>query len=65
MTSARAKFKLEALANLFGSKGTDAVQTEGEDKTVFVSQAHVVGGLLRRNRTAVPGIADGCGRADE
>jgi len=55
----------EALPNLLCSKGADAVQTESEDKTVFVSQTHIEGRLLRRNRATLPGIADSRGRTNE
>ena len=44
----------EALADLLGAEGTDAVQAEAEDEVVLFTQADVEGAVLRRDGAAVP-----------
>src|SRR5947209_8078782 len=55
----------EALADLLGAEGADAVEAEAEDDAVLVAQADVEGEVLRGDGAAVPGAAQGDDRADE
>src|SRR5688572_27283322 len=45
-----------ALTNLLGPEASDPVQTKAENQTVFLSQSHVKGRKLRRDRTTVPAM---------
>src|SRR5437660_12600815 len=55
----------EALADLLGAEGADAVEAEAEDDAVLVAQADVEGEVLRGDGAAVPGAADRDDRGDE
>jgi hypothetical protein len=44
------------LADLFGSKGANAVQAKAENQAILLPQAYIEGGELGRNRTAIPTI---------
>src|SRR5947209_3986421 len=55
----------EALADLLGAEGADAVEAEAEDEAVLVAQADVEGEVLRGDGAAVPGAAHGDDRADQ
>src|SRR5947209_14416438 len=55
----------EALADLLGAEGADAVEAEAEDDAVLVAQADVEAEVLRGDSAAVPGAAHRDDRADE
>ena len=50
---------LHPLANLLGPECADPVQAKREDDSIFISQTHVEGEILRGDHAALPGIADG------
>src|SRR5688572_16662559 len=49
----------EALADLFGAEGADAVEAEAEDHRFFLADAQVKGRPLHRDCAAVPGVTNG------
>src|ERR1044072_2935264 len=54
-----------ALAKLFGAEAADPVQPETENHAVLFSESDVEARKLPRHRTAVPGVPEGHGRADQ
>lgn len=49
----------QALAELFGAEGPDAVEAKAEDDLVLFADAYVEGVVLKGDRAAIVGVADG------